>query len=353
MDKERYLLFVVFVCSFFMPALAGAQVFYVSNPADFQTVLNKAEKNDQDDVINVLDNMTITAKLNYNGETGHTLTINGNGHSLDGGGSVSIMNIYAYSSGSHITIKDLTFQNGRGGNGGGLVVMAGSADVTLQGCTFSGNSANSGGGAYVNTASGTATLTNNTFTGNSARWGGGADVHTLSGTVTLKNNTFAGNSADHSGGGTEVGTNSGTATLTNNTFTGNSAGWGGGAYIRTSGGSATLTNNTFSGNSADHNGGGIWVGTRYDTATANIYNNIIWDDTADDGNDLYVQSDGDHNQVGSTINLYNNDLGPNSDFTTGRSEDLWISVRDNYHHVGNIKADPECVNENETPVFIN
>ena len=438
MDKERYLLFVVFVCSFFVPALAGAQVFNVSNPAEFQNDLSTAQTNDQDDVINVLDDMTITATLTYYGESGHTLTINGNGHSLDGGNSTQIMNIHIIiGSRSHITIQYLTFQNGNTEtNGGGLYVHTSSADITLQGCTFSGNSAGRwGGGAHVSTALGTATLTNNTFTRNSAHYlGGGVNVDTHSGTATLTNNTFSGNSAnngggvnvyadggtailinntftgnsasDLDGGGAEVGiisgtatlknnifrenssdrygggakveermvigssvslitiTNNlfirnsagkaggglrasvldGTATLTNNTFTGNSARWGGGADVRTSGGSATLTNNTFSGNSADYNGGGIWVGTRYDQATANIYNNIIWGNTASDyGDDLNVYSDADQNGVGSTINLYNNDLGPNSDFTTGRSEDLWISVTDNYHHVGNIKADPMFV----------
>ena len=43
---------------------------------------------------------------------------------------------------------------------------------------------------------------------------------------------------------------------------------------------------------------------------------------------------------GSTVNLYNNDLGQNSDFVTGQSEDLCITNTGSYHHGANITDDP-------------
>ena len=303
MDKGRHLhlIVLVFVAFVFLPALAGAAVFHVSNQSEFQAALNSAQGNNQNDVINVQADITITTTyLFYVGESGHTLIINGNGHSLDGGNSVQIMNIdttgYGPDTVSDITIRDLTFQNGSnsGAQGGGLYVVTKAADLTLEGCAFSGNSATlSGGGAYVFSDSGTATFTNNTFNRNST---------------------------GYSGGGAFVSTNSGTVTLTNNTFNRNSADYGGGALLH----------------------------THFDMATANIYNNIIWDNTANavgnNGDDLYVDSDGDNNQTGSTVNLYNNDLGPNSDFATGHSEDLLVTVTDNYHHGKNITDDPMLVN---------
>ncbi len=357
MGKVRFLLLLLFYFfHFFLPSLLGAQVFNVSTPAEFQDALTTAETNGEDDVINVQADMNITSTLTYEGKEGHTLTINGNGHTLDGGGSVRIMRIstsiwLADDSNSDITVQNLTFRNGNvSGSGGGLYVWTDSADIAIKDCTFIGNSATSdGGGVKVSTSSGTITLTNNTFSGNSADIdGGGAEVVTLSGTAILTNNTFIGNSAGDDGGGADVGTSSGTVTLTNNTFSGNSAGDdGGGADVSPDTGTAILTNNTFSGNSAGNNGGGARVWPYFDQATANIYNNIIWSNTAsaggNDGDDLYVWSDVDGNGTGCTINLYNNDLGPNSNFTTGQSEDLVITDTDNYSYGGNITNDPNLV----------
>jgi len=73
----------------------------------------------------------------------------------------------------------------------------------------------------------------------------------------------------------------------------------------------------------------------------------LFDNTANaggnDGDDLYVNSDGNGNHIGSTVNLYNNDFSGNADFDTGQSEDLYITLTDNYHHAGNIQQDPQFV----------
>jgi len=94
---------------------------------------------------------------------------------------------------------------------------------------------------------------------------------------------------------------------------------GGGLYVYTGEANITIEDCSFSGNSADYVGG-AYVRLYYDSATADIYNNILWGNTASaggyDGDDLYVDSDADGNGTGSAVNLYNNDLGPNSDLTT-------------------------------------
>ena len=64
-------------------------------------------------------------------------------------------------------------------------------------------------------------------------------------------------------------------------------------------------------NTDTSNEGGACVGTYDDSATAQIYNNIIYANTANAGGDaLYVESDGDGNGTGLTIALFNNNLGP-------------------------------------------
>ncbi|RMG03520.1 MAG: hypothetical protein D6726_05460 [Nitrospirae bacterium] len=77
-------------------SMVEAQVFNVSDQTGFQNALTTAQSNNEDDVINVQADMTITSTLTYQtdtGDNGHTLTINGNGHTLDGGNAVQIMYI--------------------------------------------------------------------------------------------------------------------------------------------------------------------------------------------------------------------------------------------------------------------
>ena len=304
-----------------------------------------------------------------------------------------------------ITLKNIIFQKGKSSwDGGGLSVATNSANVTVNGCEFKNNTAaNSGGGAHITQSSGNATFTNNVFTGNAAKKGGGAYTYSVTGNATIRDNTFTSNSADY-GGGVYRNSSQGGATFTNNTFTSNAANtngggiygsstagnviltgnvftentasnWGGGAYVSTfqsngilnnnifNGnrasygggvsaityrGTTTLTNNTYYGNMASSYGGGIHSLAYYDGyATTNIYNNVSWGNIAyaggSDGDDFYGDTDGDADGTGSTINVFNNDFGSNSDFTTGQSEDFVITRKNNYNHGNNLTQDPMFV----------
>ena len=105
-----------------------------------------------------------------------------------------------------------------------------------------------------------------------------------------------------------------------------------------------ITNNTFNDNTAGFNGGGAYVLLQNDASTTNIYNNIFWENTAgagaNDGDDLYVESDGDGNTTGSTVNLFNNILGLLANLISGQSEDLNVTDTDDYNQGGNIRQDP-------------
>jgi len=383
---------IVFFIAFLTTNVAFGETFNVTTPEEFQSALTEAQSNEEDDTINVAaGTYNITSTLHYSsydGDSGHKLTIQGAGADktvLDGRESVQILYINTdadYNSGDSsgdVTIKGMAFENGNGGDGGGVYVHGSSINITIKECTFSGNSADYGGGVYAYSDSGTITITNNTFSGNSADYwgggvyargvyarggtgtvnitnntfsgnsaldGGGVDAYSGTGTVNITNNTFSGNSASH-GGGVWGDSGSGTVTITNNTLSGNSADYGAGVYAYSDSGTITIANNTFSKNSADDHGAGVYVRLMGDSATSNIYNNILFGNTTNadgnDGDDLYVNSDGDGNYIGSTINLYNNDFSGNADFDTGQSEDLYITLTDNYHHANNIQKDPQFV----------
>jgi len=360
------LLFLVFLVALLATNLVFGKTFNVTTPVQFQSALTEAQSNEEDDTINVAaGTYNITSTLTYstnNGDNGHKLTIQGAGADqtvLNGGGSVQILHIKTGclefgDHGGDITIKDMAFRNGNCFDcfGGGVCVCGFFINITIKDCTFSKNSARkihglpvSGGGVSACSSHGTITIANNTFSENSSDNGGGVDAHSVSGTITIANNKFSGNSANYYGGGIDVNSDSGTITIANNTFSGNSAddSCGGGVEVYAESGRITITNNTFSGNSANYYGGGVRGYLWYDSATLNVYNNIFFNNTANAGDDLYVNSDSDGNYIGSIVNLYNNDFSGNADFGTGHSEDLCITLTDNYHHADNIQEDPQFV----------
>ncbi|CAD7772099.1 hypothetical protein BLFGPEAP_00714 [Candidatus Methanoperedenaceae archaeon GB50] len=147
------LLFLVFLVAFLATNVAFGKTFNVTSPEEFQSALTIAQSNGQDDTINVAEGTyIITSTLTYstnNGDSGHKLTIQGAGADktvLDGGGSVQILYIDTGTDGGDVTIKDMAFENGNGGNGGGIYVHGSSINITIKECIFSGNSAEDAAG---------------------------------------------------------------------------------------------------------------------------------------------------------------------------------------------------------------
>jgi len=259
--------------------------------------------------------------------------------------------IYANATSGTLNIlnNSITGTNSADGSGGALYANT-SSDGTLiiSGNTVSGtNTAGTrGGGIYANTASNaTMLISGNTISGTNtatSSQGGGIYVNTSSdSTLTFSGNTiFGNNTSSTTGGGAHINGGSGTTiTVVNNTIGGtNSASEdGGGLHVRAPGsGVLYLVNNTITGNTAANYGGGVYI---LSEGTANIYNNIIRDNTAgeggNDGDDLYVETDS-----GNETNLFNNILGPSSDFITANSEDLVITDITLYSQGNNSTADP-------------
>jgi hypothetical protein len=87
------------------------------------------------------------------------------------------------------------------------------------------------------------------------------------------------------GGGVII--NGGAARLTGNLIYKNRAAQGGGVYIMLTNGCSVLTNNTIVADTAELEGGGLYV---RDDACAEVVNGIIWDNVADEGEQVYVFS---------------------------------------------------------------
>ena len=122
-----------------------AALFYVTNTTQFQDALNTAETNSQGDAIVVAAgtyNIITTLTYDPSGAENYPLTIIGADAAstiLEGGDANEIMYIrtrdLSSDSSAHITIANLTFQNGRMGDdsGGGLSVSAKSFSVPING----------------------------------------------------------------------------------------------------------------------------------------------------------------------------------------------------------------------------
>jgi len=382
MKKLFSLIFVILVLA--LACNTQAAIINVPGDMSLQDALDIAEANNEDDTINVAaDTYTPADTLIYAPVENHSLIILGAGAGstiLDGVNSGRILdmdndNVPGDDTNAHITIRGITFQNGAiPGSRGGLRVETHVAAVTVENCEFSDNSnSGDGGGLYVRTSSGAITLTDNTFSGNSAGSGGGAYAESSSGAVSLTNNTFSSNITTSEGAGTYVDCNSGAINFTNNTFSGNAAGWegggasiysssgdatltnnifsgntsvnfGGGAYVHTYGVTVTMTNNTFTGSNTAFSGGGLYVALYVDTTTGNIYNNILWGNSATTGGDLYVDNDADGNGTASTVNLFNNDytdfdsnLGTNLSQANNLNQDPLLTA--NFH----LQAGSPCI----------
>lgn len=235
-------------------------------------------------------------------------------------------------------------QNSQAFIGAGMDASSDSGTITLQGNQFTGNLSGAiSGGANIFNDSGSINLTENIFDGNTvsgAAIAGGADIVTVSGDITLQRNRFLGNSSNVITGGFEaVSTGGGAITVdsnlvvgnssnnivggcqvgsagpivfTNNIVSGNSAvSTGGGAriFLLAGGPSADIINNTITENTAGTERGGLELSLSDNAAVGNIYNNIIWANTSPgNGTDIFVVDDGDSDNVGSAVNLFNNDF---------------------------------------------
>jgi predicted outer membrane repeat protein len=159
---------------------------------------------------------TLAGTIDVNG----SLTIHGNGHTIDAAGNQA----FYVDSGESLALDNVTVTSGYAWDGGAISSAYGT--VTVSNSTFSGNSADSEGGA-ISSAYGTVTVSNSTFSGNSAVYNGGA-IHNWYTTLAVTNSTFSGNTAGSAAGA--IYNFGSTATISHSTFSGNTASGAGAIY---------------------------------------------------------------------------------------------------------------------------
>lgn len=374
-----------------------AQTFNVSTTPELRQALQNAATNGQDDVVKIQQGTYVGNFIYASLDEAFSLTVEGGYTSdfasrvvdaantvLDGNETGNVL-VWSSPNGVKLEIDGITLQNGiasdqggglyvnneNGGNGeivltnntlinnsnlGIYIYYAGNATLTNNTIT-SNSGANNGGGGVLISYTNSAILTNNTITGNSGtgvflsvvnatltnntitdNYDGGVYI-SWADNATLISNTIAGNSSDFGGSGVDLYFVV-SPILTNNIITDNSSGFNGGGVSIIYPDSATLTNNTITGNSVykdGFDGGGVCIYIDENSSIVNIYNNILWNNTADDqGDDLYIDNDGNDDFIPSTVNLYNNNFNQSS---TGLSFVIPFSI------------DPSNLN-NADPLFV-
>lgn len=249
--------------------VSSSQEDIISEPDDGTfTALQKKINNTQD-------GGTITLENDYAYDEGFNvkgikilknLTINGNGHTLDGLSKSRIFwmdpNHKGGSFENTVTLNNINFKNGYAESGGGAILSEDSYTMNfgtkmnlrtyylnINDCTFTNNVANGNPGGAIS-AEDTITITNSIFKNNVAKGPGGAVACE---DCEISKCTFTGNTGGD-GGAVKVGSN---AHFTSCTFNSNTANWDGGA-IAAYGSHILVEDSKFDSNSAERYGGAIF-----------------------------------------------------------------------------------------------
>ncbi len=123
-------------------------------------------------------------------EINKLITVDGNGHSLDGNNMAQIMQIYA----NNVVLKNLHFKNGFAEWGGGAIEID-SDDVIIINSIFSDNKDRYGGGGAIRMFGDGVTIINSTFVRNSGEWVGA--IHNQGETLYVVNSSFVNNTPNN------------------------------------------------------------------------------------------------------------------------------------------------------------
>ena len=280
---------------------------------DLETILWRAQDGDR---------IVLDRNYSYDGSDRkvmgiyHQLTIDGNGHTLDGKNGARIF--YMDSTAKSVTLMNINFVNARINGAGGAILNDG-AKLTVINCNFTNNRiTGTTGGAISSNNVDNVIITDSKFTGNYATGVGGA-VSITGNNAKITNCVFTSNEArDHTGGAVLIYGNYATVTYCN--FTSNKAGRDGGALqiegktekVKSQG--STISNNNFIGNSAPFGGAFGFNGK-----DSTISNNIFTSNKAINSKSLsYAGIGGAMRVMGEkNINVINNTFTDNTAYRQG------------------------------------
>ena len=254
---------------------------------------------DYDDVtINIESDISLSgSKDGFEDDTNKTLTINGNGFTINGQGSYQFLWI---GSKWNITINNLTFTNCYSKIHGGVIDNYG-ANITLNNCKLTNNSAPYGG-AINNQRNCLIILNNCELSGNRQTqdspyaYGGGA-IFNEDSTIIINNSKITDNNG--SKGGALY--NAGTMIITYSTISNNLASgiaWGGAIC---SNGTVSITDSIISNNKADSGGAIYTFRSNFNINNVTFNNNTAWEE---DGGAIY-------NRYYGTMTINNSEFNDN------------------------------------------
>ena len=230
---------------------------------------------------------------NYGVRINKTLTINGNGHEINGlskvtgfyigANNVILNNIVfkdtfsqnggaVYISARNVTLNNCTFINSKASEKGGAIYSL--FDIDLNGCRFSQNNAGTGAGAHIiNTK--TSNIRNCVFDMNTATMHGGAISIEGAGNAVIDRTNFTNNKAAYNGGA--VMSNAQHINFTDCIFIRNSANSGGALHLN--GKINGIRHSEFANNTATISGGAVIANNALEIYSCEFVNNSILNHT--------------------------------------------------------------------------
>jgi hypothetical protein len=306
MENHRRTALAAAICTVLGAGHAGAATFQVTNtndsgPGSLRDALTQANANAEADTIDLssISGQTITLTSGQLSTSSDTITIEGNGVTIDAGGNSRVL----YSNATDLELNDLTITGGsatgtalnRGiPSGGGGIYSKYGGSLTLNDSTVTGNQAEGSGGGVAHSGAGAVSINGSTITNNTSRDNGGLSIATNGIDIDLRDSVISGNTATGSGGnvaraiddgpfgrgllaGSVVGgaylvADGGNVSIERSTITANTAGAFAGVVAATRGADASLTidRTTISNNNATGGyGGGGYLASTYEAVLTN------------------------------------------------------------------------------------
>jgi len=167
----------------------------------FSNLQNKIDAAGEGGIVDLKNNYTYDDTFSNSGITiAKPITINGNGFTINALGQSRIFNINAL---GNVTLKNITFINGRSNLGGALIFNHAVSNVEIDHCKFINNTATENGGAiYAKRIFTNNTVKNSECTSNFATKNGGAIyINNESSMNNFENISFSNNKANTADGG--------------------------------------------------------------------------------------------------------------------------------------------------------
>jgi FlgD Ig-like domain len=356
MKSLQFLKLFFLLTSFFMFPTLFSATFTVNNSTDFQTAMNTASFNGENDTIYVaVGTYYLTSTITFWSDEDYSISIIGEETpTFNGGDSIQLMSLQTVAEDGNINIDGINFEHGNADYGAALYLETVSANVTINGCTFNDNSANIVcGGLNIYSETGDTFVMNCEFYRNSSPnatgypfgTAGGLFVQTVGeGTeIFVDSCIFEENTAERDGAGAMLYPTSinSTVIVDSCTFNNNTATeFGGGCWIRCPGGSSTIQymNNMVTNNSAAETGSGGGTYIEIESGAIDFYDNIhTGNNAAWQGGALWISN------IDGTIDLHDNHFTDNSSAESGGAINIYLeNGTSTIHH--------NIINENESIV---